>query len=173
MCNRYYVLGTTCAGKDYMMEQTQQQLPHLVGLVQVGKEMRRRYPPGHFQGQGAPEHTEVEALSIYKEQLAEAEAQGYKHIFIAGQPRRISQIEQTVLTHPGKVLWVYADDSTLRERAGKRGDAATVQLSLDRITNDKVALFDVLFHLMEENVEIIPIHTSDVTIWIRNLIYGA
>jgi hypothetical protein len=76
-----------------------------------------------------------------------------------------------VMKYPGKILWVYADDKVLEGRAHTRGDAATIQLSLDRMKNDKIAMFDVLYCLLEEGLEIIPIRSQDVDIWINRLIF--
>lgn len=169
MDSLYYVLGTTCAGKDWFMEKAQELYPEDVGLVQVGKEFRRRYPPGYFQGSASPLHTEQEALNIFEEQLDLVRDK--RIVFVAGQPRRVSQIDPTINKYQGQVLWIYAEEELLKERAHSRtNDPAVTHLSLCRITNDKVQLFDVLYHLMAQEHAIIPIHTKDAEQWIKRLL---
>ena len=160
--NRYYVVGTTCAGKDYLMDYLEAKYPD-VGSVRVGKIMRDRYPPGYFQGSGAPKHTEVEALQIFEEELAKNTNK--RNVFISGQPRRIDQIEHTVEKYPGHIIWLWASDDVILERIDKRfaNDLASKELALQRIKNDKLQMYDVMFKLMASNCT--PISAYDTGLW--------
>lgn len=140
----FYVLGTTCSGKTTLIELAQQRFPETIGVIEVGKALRQKYPPSYFDGQGAPEKTELEALEIFESQL---QANRHKRVvFVSGQPRRISQIQPTIGTYGGEVLLLYADDEVLEQRA-KRRTGDNQELSLQRMKNDKMQIFDVLVRL--------------------------
>jgi len=154
-----YVMGVTCAGKDYFVERALDQFPNTFGAVQVGKEMRKRYPPEHFLGTGAPQHTEKEAVQIYEEELQKRIEENKKVIFVVGQPRRLSQIETTIRQNPGEVLLFHVSPETQVKRMMTRfsNDAKSMLLSCQRIDNDRIQLYDVIFQLMKE----FPILTFD------------
>lgn len=157
---RFYVFGTTCVGKDYLVDYIEMKR-HDVGSVRVGKIMRERYPPSHFKGQGAPEHTEAEALQIFEEELQKQTA---PNVFILGQPRRITQIEPTIRKYPGLLIVLYADDNILCKRIQNRfkDDADGMALAMARYTNDKVQLYPVLVNLVADPLQgILAYDTTD------------
>ncbi len=154
----YYIAGVTCAGKDYFIEHCLEKYPHLYDAVQVGKIFRQRYPAGHFKGSAAPDHTEREAIEIYNEELAKAFKTDKPYVLVAGQPRRLSQIEPTILKHPGQVLWLHCDKETQADRINRRfaDDLEGRQLALARISNDKIDLYDIIWAMMGMDIEIEP-----------------
>lgn len=151
----YYVTGVTCAGKDTMMERAADLYPNLVGLVQVGKEFRRRYPPGYFKGKGAMQSTEAEALEIFNQQLEAVKNK--KIIFVSSQPRLVSQISFTVGKHPGTIVWMNVSEETLLKRLERRfpNDPESIGLSMKRLSNDRIDLYDVIFNLMKLDIPFI------------------
>lgn len=154
----FYVMGVTCVGKDYMIEYAQRTYPDKVGIVQVGKEFRRRYPPEFFQGKGAMKSTEDEAFNIFVELLNAA--QDKKYVFVSGQPRLESQVDRIMRPYPGEVIWLHAPDDLLQERIitrfpeGSEKWEEARKLSFDRINNDKKQLYDVLFRLKQNRIKI-------------------
>lgn len=79
------LMGITCSGKDTLAERMQELHPDNVGLIQIGKEMRKRHPPEYFKGLGAMAHTETEVWSIFEEQKKLSEDK--KLIVLTGVPR--------------------------------------------------------------------------------------
>lgn len=143
----YYIAGVTCAGKDYVIEYCLKNYPEHFSAVQVGKIFRQRYPAGHFQGRGAPDHTETEALAIYNEELDRCFAEGKPAVLIAGQPRRPSQIDLTINENPGKFIWLHCDADTQAKRIASRfaDDEQGLELAKLRVKNDKIDLYDVIW----------------------------
>lgn len=175
MCRIYYAFGVTCAGKDTLMDRAQELYPNLVGLVNVGKEFRKRYPPEYFQGKGAMLHTEREAIEIFETQLAE-QRKDKKIIFVSGQPRMVAQIKETIGKYSGTILWLHVSDETLKQRLEKRfvGDPGSYQLSLKRLSNDRIQLFDVVFELIKSGYEFVTFNGDfeSLDVVIHNLVHG-
>lgn len=147
----YYVWGVTCVGKDTLMDRADQIYPNLVGLVNVGKEFRRRYPPEYFKGKGAMQSTEVEAREIFEEQLNARIKEDKRIILVSGQPRLVSQLDFTMRKYPGTLLWMHVSDETLMKRLEGRfpGDPGAFELSKKRLSNDRIQLFDVMFEILK------------------------
>lgn len=150
----FFILGTTCSGKDYMIEYAIDKYPNKFGAVQVGKEFRKRYPPEHFKGSGAPDHTEQEALQIYKEQFDKNLDKEY--ILVSGQPRRPSQvipcIEYCYQTgYVPSVVWLYTPDIVINNRIVERfkDNFEEKKLAQQRTINDKVQFYDTIFELLK------------------------
>lgn len=156
MSKTIYVIGLTCSGKDYFIERAVELYPEVFAAVQVGKELRKRYSPEYFKGSGAPEHTEEEALNIFKEQWSIANNNGAKIILVSGQPRRISQVPIVFTFASGSVLWLYANDATIKERISKRfiDDQPAYHLACERIVNDRIMYYDVLHSLIAYKIPI-------------------
>lgn len=150
MCKTFFIMGLTCVGKDYFIEKACEMYPHLFGAVQVGKELRKRYPPEHFQGLGAAPATRKEAIDIYKEQWQLNKVIGKKYILVSGQPRERMQVEQVMAFASGPVIWMTTSQEIILERLKQRfkDDPSSMKLSLDRIVNDKVQLYDTIFELL-------------------------
>lgn len=171
----YYVWGVTCAGKDTLMDRADELYPSHVGLVNVGKEFRKRYPPSHFNGQGALQSTEVEAREIFEEQINVRISEGKRLIFISGQPRMVSQIPFTMDKYPGTLLWMHVSSETLLKRLEGRfpGDPGAFELSKKRLTNDRIQLYDVLFDVIKKGYPIITFNGDfeQIDTLIHNLIH--
>jgi hypothetical protein len=165
MSNLFYLIGVTCSGKDYVIQHCMENYPDLYNAVQVGNIFRQRYSPDFFKGQGAPNHTETEALEIYFEELQRCNDEGKLNTFICGQPRRLSQISKTIGDFPGTVIWLHCNEETQQERMYKRfkGDQDSFQLACDRVKNDRLALYDVVWELNRQRFNIVSL-TSEAFI---------
>lgn len=161
----FYVAGVTCAGKDYFIEHCLRKYPDLYDAIQVGKVMRERHPPEYFKGSGSPAHCEAEALNIFSEELAKYSKNKKPYLLVAGQPRRVSQIEPTIVTHPGTFLWLHCDKDTQLQRINQRfaDSLEGRELALARIKNDKIDLYDIIWSLMGLDIDVEPC-TSDALI---------
>jgi len=91
-----FIMGCTCVGKSSFLEYCQSHYPNKVGLVEVGKTLRAKYPPEHFKGQAAPEHTKQEAWQICESTVKKHASEGKQLILVDGQPRSTHQVEQCV-----------------------------------------------------------------------------
>lgn len=140
----YAIFGITNSGKTTFIDDLIQH--DGIEAAQVGKEFRRRYPPGHFKGQGAPAHTEQEALDILDELTAAARDKGCTTLLIDGQPRREDQVAEVLKRFPNlRIIWLTASDKEIEARARARAKTEEdLELNLDRINNDKIQLFPVL-----------------------------
>jgi adenylate kinase family enzyme len=149
-----FVMGATNAGKSTFMTKMGSDYPHVVGLVEVGKLMRAKYPPDHFKGQAAPAHTAMEAWSMMTVAIEQHINNGKRLIFVDGQPRDMLQAagvldkyyDDTEHWSSVKFLHLWAHKDRRIERAKKRdaGDEAKLQLSLQRMDNDPPQLYEVL-----------------------------
>lgn len=150
MCKTFFIIGTTCVGKDYLIETACTKYPHLFGAVQVGKELRRRHPPEYFQGLGCAPACYDEALDIYREQWKLNQMIGKKYILVSGQPREMSQVQPVLDFAKGTVVWMFAPHDVIMERLEKRfaNDTSSKELALQRLKNDRVQLYDTIFELL-------------------------
>lgn len=137
--------GVTCAGKSTLM-QALAQMPHF-GTIEVGKEMRKRYPPEFFKGKAAMKETEEEVWQIfdeqYKKHLRDPDCAA---IFSDGQPRLPSQVYRMYnMIGPYNFIMMHASRERLERRARQRStDQGNLDLALARITNDNAQLYEVL-----------------------------
>lgn len=164
--NYLYIVGVTCTGKDYLMDFMESQDP-TIGSVRVGKILRERYPPDHFKGSGAPEHTEKEALEIFESEIQRLK--GKRTVLISGQPRRLSQIKPTIGKYKGSIIWLHASDDVIRQRISNRSEADQ-ELALQRIKNDKIDLYTVMHELWCQ--QDIPIHSYNTGVMSVQQLYG-
>lgn len=161
MCKTFYLMGTTCVGKDYFIDNAKDKYPSLFGSVNVGKEFRKRYPPEYFEGRGALMKTEDEAFAIFKEQHDEQVRLKKRFILVSGQPRLPTQVDRIYSYAPGTIVWLFAPNETLEERLAIRfeNDPSGYDLGKQRLVNDRLQLYEVLFELHEREI---PIKTIDV-----------
>lgn len=160
MSKTFYLTGSTCTGKDYFIELAVKKHPHLFGKVQVGQALRAKYPAEYFKGSGAPEHTEKEAISIFKEQWNAAQEAGRKYILVSGQPRRPSQVEECfkhVSSNHGRniILFLHTPDEIIKERIAIRfeNDDEGYKLAEQRTVSDKIMFYDTIFTILEYQQE--------------------
>jgi hypothetical protein len=117
--------------------------------------MRKRYPPEYFKGRAAMPETENEVWTIFEEQLMAGTTAGANIILIDGQPRMTKQVE-IIRTKYGHCRHAYlhlmASREACEERArGRDASPDALALSMKRMDNDRIQLFDVLtlIHLHE------------------------
>lgn len=150
----FCVMGMTCAGKstlfDYFSDKISKGILNF-GLIEVGKEMRKRYPPEHFQGQSNPKHTAQEAWQIFLGQYAEHKQSGKKIILCDGQPRDIDQTHAMVTDFPNAhYIMLDVPHNLRRARAVQRFPIEQKEnhdLTMKRLYNDYRGGFEVLLTL--------------------------
>lgn len=138
-----FVIGATNAGKSLFMDAAKEH--DNLGTVEVGRMMREKYPPEHFQGNAAPEHTVAEAWAMMREGIDAHLDKRY--IFIDGQPRDKKQAEDITRLWPAAWFMLLAASHETREaRAMQRDgdDPARMALTRARLDTDYRGLFDVL-----------------------------
>lgn len=155
-----FVMGVTNTGKSTIMETMRGYEYAGVGLVEVGKMMRAKYPPDYFKGQGAPQHTQTEAWKMMTDGIAAHADAGRKVVLIDGQPRNWEQMEWALaMPNPKTFLHLWAPPQTRLERAHKRDatDLEKLKLTLARLQDDVIKLYDIIsfLHLRGERVEAI------------------
>lgn len=142
-----FVIGPTNAGKSTFLQKAKAAWPE-VGLVEVGKMMRAKYPPEHFQGQAAPAHTQVEALQMMMDGIKAAEAAGCPMALIDGQPRDMDQLK-LILGMRDKYmiaflhLWAPLEERERRARERDKDNPAKLELSLARMKNDPPMIYEI------------------------------
>lgn len=159
------VMGVTSAGKTSFIEEACKKYTR-IGYTSVGKELQKRYPPEYFQGKAALPSTEVEAWQIYIDQVLENSTKDL--ILGDGQPRLMSSA-----LYPRKLsqakgwcfrnLYFYSDTDTLQMRTNLRykRDPANLRLRTERITNDKIQLYDVMGKMLAAGETFDVVDTSD------------
>lgn len=170
----FCILGVTNVGKSTLLSSLDKEE---FATVEIGKEMRRRYPPEFFKGKAAMSETEDEAFRILTEQLKEANG---RPVVIDGQPRMRSQVTRVLdtLTNPHFILLTCYDEELRRRINARDSDEANRELSRQRLINDKVQLYDVLTALiyLKEHVEVFNSmsHTlnTEVKAYMRGIING-
>lgn len=143
-----YVIGPTNAGKSTLLNYAATQPD--VGLVEVGKMMRAKYPPEHFKGQSNPAHTAAEAWQMYLDGVHAHTVDPKLLVLIDGQPRDREQTSKILgERRPRLFLHLWAPEDVRRARAELRdaGHPGKLELSLQRMTNDPPQLYDVLSRL--------------------------
>lgn len=174
MSPQFCILGVTNVGKSTLLSSLNKEE---FATVEVGKEMRRRYPAEFFKGKAAMQETEDEAFEIFTEQYAAA---GEKPVVIDGQPRQVSQIDRVlkVLKYPFFIL-LHAPEEELKHRIHKRDkDTEWASLSERRLDADRIQLYDVLAELMLRRYYVKPFSTTyylwktEVKAYMRNIIHG-
>jgi hypothetical protein len=149
-------MGITCVGKDTLAERMQTRWPDDIGLIQVGKEFRRRYPPEFFQGKAAMPSTEKEAWEIFDEQYKQSIDK--KIVIVIGQPRLVSQLHELRKRDENCDYYLLtASNKVINDRIDGRfntGHEGWRTLALDRVTNDKVQLYELLVEMIRLDMEI-------------------
>jgi shikimate kinase len=138
--------GITCSGKDTIAEAIA--TTHGFGLIQVGKEFRKRYPPDHFKGLGAMPSTEKEAFEIFKEQY---EAAKDKPVILCVSYPRIKENLDCVLEYNPRFVYIHTrNPETYEKRLLERfpKDSEGYNLSKARLTNDRTQGYNLLMELM-------------------------
>lgn len=156
-------MGPTCAGKSTIINGLLS-LSDKVGAVQIGKLMRKKYGEAHFNGQAAPEHTKVEALQMYFDEIKKLAAAGKELILVDGQPRDIEQAQVMTQAWPGfdcEYFLITADHAVREERARKdREPGPNLDLAIARLTNDYKSNYLVMVELIARNIPIRIVDTS-------------
>lgn len=168
-----YVIGPTNAGKTTLMDLCL--LNDSIVLVEVGKWLRAKYPPSHFQGQSNPKHTADEAWALYTEGLRNGIAnQKCKIIVCDGQPRDIKQTEDVIAESRFHKLFVHlwAPDDVREKRAEARDfdSPEALALSKARLINDIPSNYGVLVRLLNAKQTLWSFDTSSPDYTPRKLI---
>ena len=134
-----HLIGPTCAGKSSIIAEAVSLSPDRVRAVEVGKKMREKYPPEHFAGQAAPEHTQAEAWEWYIDGVRQAIRDGVPLVLVDGQPRDIRQARDIATADwrdAVRFLMVHAKEESRRQRAVQTRSGDSLELALARLSND-------------------------------------
>lgn len=145
-----FVMGPTCSGKSTFLRAASDFFePGQLGLVEVGKMMRAKYPPEHFQGQAAPKHTAGEAWQMCVDAITAHQVEGKRLILVDGQPRDRDQTINACAMYPkAKFLWLSAPLELRQTRALLTRDPDEYEaLTKPRLTNDMIGHYDVMWWL--------------------------
>lgn len=158
-----YVIGPTNAGKTTLMDLCAPD--ERIVTVEVGKWLRAKYPPSHFQGQSNPRHTAVEAWSLYLDGLQRGiDDPKCKMIVCDGQPRDIKQTEDVIAEGRFYKVFVHlwAPDDVREKRAEARDfdSPEALALSRARLVNDIPSNYAVLIRLLNAKEKVWTYDTS-------------
>ena len=164
----FFVMGTTCSGKSTFLNLAQEKLlgEDVVGLVEVGKMMRAKYPPEHFAGQASPEHTRHEAWEMCESSVFELAGYGKRVILVDGQPRDAEQVHlcRSRFNFPEfETHYILIDAAfAIREHRARRDRSGSdlEALAIPRLENDMKTYFTVLVELLKHNERIQIFDTS-------------
>jgi len=160
-----HAMGPTCAGKSTIINALVDAAPENVEAVQIGKALRAKYGEAYFQGQAAPEKTRQEAIDMYRSLISESLERGTEIIIIDGQPRDVEQAEEMLnswKSHRNVFLLIHAGHNIREERArAGRKPGPDLELAVARLTNDYKNNYDVMTHLLKNNVQIDVIDTGE------------
>lgn len=155
-----FLMGATNSGKTTIIRALEKD--HRFGTVMVGKMLREKYGESYFDGQAAPEKTELEAVGMLAEGIGIARRDGKPYVIVDGQPRSLYQarlINSLVGTRALYVhLWVPREVRETRARQRDAGHPDRLKLSLERLDGDIGPLFEVLNYLSSRGI---PITTID------------
>lgn len=179
-----FIMGPTCSGKSTFLNYCKEQEPDRVGVIEVGKLFRAKYPPEYFEGFAALEKTRQEAWDIFTECLYQNFTRKLDLILVDGQPRDISQVKavlesqfvqiprrvnpdstETILppiTWRKRFFYFYCPREVQQQRAENRHPTGGKELTLAqvRIDNDRLLYHDVLVALMANWATIEVVNTS-------------
>jgi hypothetical protein len=187
----YFTLGPTNVGKSTILEAAGKIPP--VGLIEVGKMLRAKYleptskfyDPDFFKGQAAPTHTAKEAWKLMEDGVEDTIEAGKNILFIDGQPRDVDQCDQVYNCYQSMAdrynviyLNLFARLETRIARAKKRDtDEAKLKLSMARMENDCIKIYEVLSRVLARNGRILTIVTDhplfDPTLAAEHLVRNA
>jgi len=160
-----FIMGPTCSGKSTLLKFAEAYEPKLIGLVEVGKILRAKYPPDYFKGQDAPKHTQEEAWELCEKTVFEHLNANKKLVLVDGQPRCLDQVHKCVTRFAGlpcSYILLTADLEVRRERAKikYRDDPGSLDLAMQRATNDMLSNYTVIAELLRLGVTISVVDTT-------------
>tara|TARA_R100001143_G_C3357381_1_gene133294 strand:- start:921 stop:1520 length:600 start_codon:yes stop_codon:yes gene_type:complete len=171
-----FVMGPTCAGKSTLLESAQERFGNALGLVEVGKELRAKYPPEYFEGQNNPKHTADEAWEICNTRVWEHFREKKQVILVDGQPRDVPQVhlcntEFTSSHFVKRYLLIDAPIEARRNRAkAGRSQEDFEKLAEPRLTNDMIQYYTVLVELLKIDRKIKVFDTTNSEVMPEHLI---
>jgi cytidylate kinase len=146
-------MGPTGAGKSTLLAAFGRN--KWVGLVEVGKMMREKYPLSHFQGHGSPTHTQKEAWQMCLDGIATHTALKKHLIVIDGQPRNMEQFDLArALPNPRIFVHLWAPLAVREARVIGRDNAnpEALKLAQSRLTGDLSNLYNIV-SLLDSDVQ--------------------
>jgi adenylate kinase family enzyme len=173
-----HVLGNTGSGKTTVMELVCERNPRRASGISVGKELRKRYPPDYFEGQAAPQKTELEAMQIYRE-FVDYHTNPESHaqlILVDGQPRNTSQVAACLqVPTPGwrhEFLLFHVGELVRWQRLINRDAASEGALALanQRLTGDYKNTYEVMIEIARLGLKLQILDASETPLRIARRI---
>lgn len=168
----FAIMGCSCSGKSTFIEEVKNVInssspAFKMGTVEVGKMLRAKYPPSHFQGQAAPAHTQEEAWALCLESIKELLEKNVKVIFVDGQPRSIDQIFRMAklpeqLDVCVRYVSLYTDPLTRMQRGIYRDslNRHAMYLTMQRFHNDPPAQYEIIMNLLAAGTVVRVVDTT-------------
>jgi predicted kinase len=148
-----FCMGITCSGKSAFIDSCTRE-DERFGAIKVGEVMRARYSPERFRGLAAMPDTEDEVWEIFSDQLADSIHEGRSVILVDGQPRMPCQVDRCLgfveeFGFYSLFLWFKVGEQELERRLHERfeGTIGALNLSKERMKNDKIQLYDTIQEL--------------------------
>lgn len=166
MTSIWFIMGPTCSGKSTFLRTAEAYFkPGDLGLVEVGKMMRAKYPPEYFKGQAAPSHTAREAWEMCSTKIDEHRTAGKRIVLVDGQPRDGHQaLKASVLYPNARYLWLSASLEVRRARGESTRDPEEFKtLTEPRLTNDMIQHYETMWSLvmMDKADRIVAVPTAN------------
>ena len=160
-----YIIGPTNSGKSTLLEAIALDQPTW-GRIEIGKAMRAKYPPSHFQGQCNPAHTAVEAWEMFTAARNKYRGDMCPVVVVDGQPRDMTQchdiLEENVPAFTRLFVHLYAPPDVLANRACTRdgGNPEKLRLSSARLTTDIPHLYNIISRIGSSGAFMCHVDTS-------------
>lgn len=151
-----FVMGPTCAGKSSLLRLMKDRHPDKVGLVEVGKALRAKYPVDYFKGHNNPDHTAQEAWDLCVSEVERHTKEGKVIIVIDGQPRSPTQAKACAsyggsfseLDYNRVFLWLSCSLDEALQRAEDSRPEREREYQIARQNSDRIHNHDTLFEVM-------------------------
>jgi adenylate kinase family enzyme len=154
----FFVLGATCVGKTTFLQAMKEH--YNAHLVEVGKILRAKYSPEHFQGQGNPAHTKQEAMQLCISGIMDGMDAQAQYIFVDGQPRDSEQAKMLLAWREEPMrervtIELVCPKDRRKARMVQRDfqNPQALQLSLDRIDRDVIDIHETLMVFNQYTVQ--------------------
>lgn len=143
------ITGATNSGKSSLVSYLGKR--HDVGLIEIGKILRKKYPPSYFKGQQQPKHTEAEVLQLLADLIDKHVNNGVRFIVVDGQPRSLDQLgvfERAKL--PKLYIHLFSPEKVRIDRIKKRdgNNAEALALSMTRLNGDIPSVYEILLRTL-------------------------
>lgn len=157
-----FIIGSTNSGKTTLIKKLCEDT--CFNPVMIGQELRKLYPPSFFEGQAAPSKTDNLAFDIMRKKIMES-LDNNQIPLIDGQPRNNVQYElckEYFENHDCRFinLWASREQRIVRSKNRDKNNEEKLKLSIARIDNDSIILYDIISRLLIDNYNVRSFDTN-------------